>query len=879
MRGWRSWTFACAFVALTSGAQGQSTTLSDGRPVNGQLSATDARGENGSLKDTYLWNGRAGQRLIVTLRSDAFDALLRIEGPNHFAEENDDFGANTDAGLDIVLPAAGAYRIIASALDAEESGPYELKAATSGALESKAPAIQLPPGVTLPPEIARMIAQQMQPAQRPATTVTVGATTSARIDGNETPDDEGRPADDYVVRLRSGQHVFVIADSDVFDTFLSLKGPGLSLDNDNQHGFNYGAPRTYATTDIHDSALFVVAPADGEYRLSVARQQENERGGAYRLRVVELPRFVLGRDLRGDLSAGDFMGMSGEFRDSFGFRGTAGQRIVIQMTSEDFEPQITIWGRRDQPVARGPSVDVRLPETDEYRIDIASMWPKRVGDYLVRSAAGPLQEAPPAQTVAERLPSNCATVLARLEQQRARAQGVGGDQLAEINQEIARAHLCLDDFAAADRAFSEIVRTNGRGTGPWFDGVLSRIALAEMRGATAEVAALRRELSQGAGLAGLRYGGRLAQYGHADYILDPVDNLELLDFARMAELSRATPEAGVTVLAARYRTAVNAGRSALAERMAVLLARFASQQGRDFGCESLTHLGIAYAFAGQSGPAIETLRRALAKGKENTTLESEFRCGGFQDGSREPIERQDVIFALADAQVMGGDAAGAVATLREHLGQRHDQVTGVRLAMATEATGNSAAALNAWRTAMRWGMGVTSRMDGGSMHLVAADAFFRLGSPTDARQALEGFVSVWERMPGVAERRRNPPLKEIFDDGPSKEVIDALNDAQAEADLARRLESGTLSDALGCPGGRGSVATAGGERAMTLNNRGYYEYCRAWAKQAMSSNPRLAQQTAALLLAHAQREGWGEGEVRRLVEQNLESAWTLSRQD
>lgn len=857
---------ACAiFAAFTGGALAQPIYLSDGREANGQLTTSDERRDGGPLKDTYLWTGRAGQRLVLTLKSRSFDAFLRIEGPGGFVSENDDaFDDNTDAGLDIVLPAAGLYRITASALEAEETGPYVIKAGTSGQLESSGPpAIVLPPGVNLPPEIARAIAQNQRATQRPATAIVVGVATTGRIDPTDIADDEGRPSDEYVVRLRAGQHVLVIADSDVFDTFLSLRGPGLRLENDNQHGFNFGAPRTYAVTDIHDSAFFAVVPADGDYRLSVARQQENERGGAYRLRVFELPRLSLGRDLRGSLAAGDFTGTSGEFRDSFGFLGTAGQRIAIEMTSEDFEPRVTIWGRGEQPLAQGPSIDLRLPQADEYRIDIASMWPKRVGDYLVRSSGAALQALAPAPTVAQRLPNDCAAGRARLEQQRDRARTVGGDQLADINVELARAFLCLNDFVAADRVFDELVRTNGAGSPAWFDGVLSRIALAEMRGATTETAALRRQLSQGAGLAGLRYGGRLQQYGRSDYVIDPVDNLELLDFARMAELARPTPEAGVTVLAARYRTVMDAGRTALGGRMAVLLARFASQEGRDFGCESLTHLGVAYALAGQSSPAVDTLRRALAKGKENTVVRDEFRCGNVQDGSGDIIEQSDVVSALADAQVIGGDAAGALATLREYLGQRRDHTIGMQIALATEATGDSASALQQWRTAMAWGGDISAKFQGGSIHLVAADAFLRLGAPKDARLAFESFIRLVER------RGEAPP----------DEINDLVRRARASVMLSGWLENGALGDALGCPTGRGSVPLSGGVEAVTFDDRAYYEYCRAWSQRAMATDPRRGQQTASLLLVHAQRAGWDRGEIQKLVESSMEANWSLAAEN
>ncbi|HEX8358549.1 MAG TPA: PPC domain-containing protein [Longimicrobium sp.] len=101
-----------------------------GQTVSGSLAESDPKAGDESYYDAWVYEGRAGERLRITLRSTAFDAFLSVgQGLGEAFDdiETDDDGAGgTDAQVEITLPRAGSYVIRANTLTAGETGPYTL---------------------------------------------------------------------------------------------------------------------------------------------------------------------------------------------------------------------------------------------------------------------------------------------------------------------------------------------------------------------------------------------------------------------------------------------------------------------------------------------------------------------------------------------------------------------------------------------------------------------------------------------------------------------------------------------------------------------------------------------------------------------------------
>lgn len=105
-------------------------TVRPGSSVSGTLDDTDQAISDGTLYDDWSYNGTRGERLTITLRSEAFDAYVRfgrMKGGEFTQTGSQDDGAGgTDSLLRVTLPADGEYVIRVNTLF-EGTGAYTLQ--------------------------------------------------------------------------------------------------------------------------------------------------------------------------------------------------------------------------------------------------------------------------------------------------------------------------------------------------------------------------------------------------------------------------------------------------------------------------------------------------------------------------------------------------------------------------------------------------------------------------------------------------------------------------------------------------------------------------------------------------------------------------------
>lgn len=84
--------------------------------------------QDGSLYREHFFEGRAGQRVTITMTSDEFDTYLILLGPNdELIDQNDDISqGNFNSSITVTLPSSGRYRILANAYDSGGRGRYFL---------------------------------------------------------------------------------------------------------------------------------------------------------------------------------------------------------------------------------------------------------------------------------------------------------------------------------------------------------------------------------------------------------------------------------------------------------------------------------------------------------------------------------------------------------------------------------------------------------------------------------------------------------------------------------------------------------------------------------------------------------------------------------
>ncbi len=123
-------------VSITVGSSTGSTTptpIACGQTLSGSLSATDAPSVvlgQGFYADRYTFTGTAGQTVVISLKSTAFDAYLALIGPSGtvVATNDDSNGSTSDAQIVYTIPAGGGgtYTIETTSYAAGATGPYAL---------------------------------------------------------------------------------------------------------------------------------------------------------------------------------------------------------------------------------------------------------------------------------------------------------------------------------------------------------------------------------------------------------------------------------------------------------------------------------------------------------------------------------------------------------------------------------------------------------------------------------------------------------------------------------------------------------------------------------------------------------------------------------
>lgn len=137
LTGQQSGQFTIGLEALPPAAEPSRTPIRAGETLTGELSDTDAELDDGSFYDYFVYTGRAGEQVTVTLRSAAFDAYLAVgdqAGEGGFGElaSDDDGAGGTDSQVTVAVPASGVLLIRANSLSGGTTGGYSVSVQAGG---------------------------------------------------------------------------------------------------------------------------------------------------------------------------------------------------------------------------------------------------------------------------------------------------------------------------------------------------------------------------------------------------------------------------------------------------------------------------------------------------------------------------------------------------------------------------------------------------------------------------------------------------------------------------------------------------------------------------------------------------------------------------
>lgn len=107
----------------------QARPIRAGRMVRDSLTVRDPEDGDGTYYQDWLYTGRAGERIVVTMRSAAFDSYLQFgkagAGTFTFMDAQDDRGGGNDSLMAVALPEDGQYVLRVNTIS-KATGPYSL---------------------------------------------------------------------------------------------------------------------------------------------------------------------------------------------------------------------------------------------------------------------------------------------------------------------------------------------------------------------------------------------------------------------------------------------------------------------------------------------------------------------------------------------------------------------------------------------------------------------------------------------------------------------------------------------------------------------------------------------------------------------------------
>ena len=351
-------------------------TIASGQSVSGQLQSSDLMMSDGSYYDEYVITARAGDELVMTLRSSDFDAYLQWgtgQGTNFSAENsNDDGGGGTDSELTVVVGSPGTWTIRANSLYPEQTGAYtlEVRGSSSGSVAG---------GGGTP-------------------TIAAGQTINSRLDSDDHLLADNSHFEDFVYNGQAGDAIVITMRSDDFDAFLQW-GNGVhtefvptSIDDDSGGGTDAELRVVVGDTGPHGiRANSIFGVETGNYTLSVARADLADQGGATGRGGL----LGTNQSIHGRLEYADPTLPDGSHYDTYTYQGRPGEDILITMTSNDFDAYLR-GGRSgpggafeyiesDDDGAGGTNarLQTRVPEGGIYVVQANSYSGGQTGEYTI----------------------------------------------------------------------------------------------------------------------------------------------------------------------------------------------------------------------------------------------------------------------------------------------------------------------------------------------------------------------------------------------------------------------------------------------------------------------------------------------------------------
>ena len=246
-----------------------------GETVNGSLTSSDSLYPDGSYFKFYQFTAQAGQVITIDLSSDDFDPVLIVRGDDLDASViNDDGGPGCSSRISRSFPSRGPYRILVNTT----SDPEKQTGRFSLSITQGSKPVQETNGNAdcQPPQRATGRGGAAAALTAAAHSITMGQTQQGTLTRNDVLlTSDSTYAQPWTIQGRAGTTITIDLESDAFDAYLFLRGPGISGGRDFQDDDSGGNchARLTATFPQTGSYEIVVNTADhyatGSFSLSV----------------------------------------------------------------------------------------------------------------------------------------------------------------------------------------------------------------------------------------------------------------------------------------------------------------------------------------------------------------------------------------------------------------------------------------------------------------------------------------------------------------------------------------------------------------------------------------------------------------------------------
>lgn len=351
----------------------------------GILNQFDRQNVQGFYYDRFEIDAFQGQPIRITLSSNEFDTVLRV----NMLDENDDADpnvswSNDDSGLDgtnslieFVAPFTGVYRITITSLAPNTQGRYELQIA------------QAPPGGAGPLNV------QAQPGQR----LEVG-----NLSAFDEVDAAGRHFDLYNIEVVEGETYTLEVNATGFDPILSVTSDHDEFfleENDDYEGsttrslVQFIAP---VSGEFQVRVLSFEAAGEGTYQLTIDSGENHGIDHNHHEPIIAPPNATEGEviETEGVLEDSDEVTEDGRYIDTYTFAGQAGQQVRIDLDGDEFDAFLALKapsGRLIEAddfqgdVSRSVLESI-LSEAGEYQVQVTTYDANETGSYKLQIEVG-----------------------------------------------------------------------------------------------------------------------------------------------------------------------------------------------------------------------------------------------------------------------------------------------------------------------------------------------------------------------------------------------------------------------------------------------------------------------------------------------------------